>query len=240
MIFSDQRVPTGIDGLDIMLRGGFPLNSIVLICGGSGAGKTIFSLQYIVSALRRGESCVYVCFEEPVAKKYGYADSFGWDFDVADKNGLLIPLEFKIIHNNKFSLNQNVGNPNYNIEQSIIEAVQKTKAKHVVIDSLTSILVQESKSDGIRQAVNQLYEAVRLLRCNAVITSEGVPNKGVFYMEQFLSDGVIIMSREVREFHLIKTILVDKMRGIAFDDQPRRYSISEKGIQVFNSEPVLM
>ena len=240
MILTDQRVPTGINGLDFMLGGGFPLNSIVLICGGLGAGKTVFSLQYIASALRRGEPCVYICFEEPVAKQYGYAEAFGWDLNSADERGLLVSLSFKICPNSHTVFNQSFADQNYSIEQSMVEAVQKTGAKHVVVDSLTSILVQESKSDGIRQAVNQLYEAIRLLGCNALILSEGVPNRGVFYMEQFLSDGLILMNREVQDFQLIKTVLIDKMRGIAFDDQPRRYSISDKGIKVYNSEPVIM
>ena len=58
------RVPTGVAGLDEMLGGGFPARSVVLVCGGPGAGKTVLSLQYVAATLGRGEPCVYVNFEE--------------------------------------------------------------------------------------------------------------------------------------------------------------------------------
>jgi KaiC/GvpD/RAD55 family RecA-like ATPase len=59
-------------------------------------------------------------------------------------------------------------------------------------------------------------------------------------MEQFLSDGVILLQKDIREYQLIKTIRVDKMRGMQFDEQPRRYTITSRGFQVFNAESVLI
>jgi KaiC/GvpD/RAD55 family RecA-like ATPase len=59
-------------------------------------------------------------------------------------------------------------------------------------------------------------------------------------MEQFLADGVILLSKDVRDYQLIKTLRIDKMRGIAFDEQPRRYIITSRGFQVINTEPVLV
>jgi PPOX class probable F420-dependent enzyme len=50
-----DRVLTGISGLDEMLLGGIPRGKIVLVCGGPGTGKTIFSQHYMFSAISRGE-----------------------------------------------------------------------------------------------------------------------------------------------------------------------------------------
>jgi circadian clock protein KaiC len=49
-----KRIPTGIKGLDEMLGGGFPKERVVIVYGGSGTGKTIFSLQFLASAAERG------------------------------------------------------------------------------------------------------------------------------------------------------------------------------------------
>ena len=78
-----ERCETGIDGLDEMLGGGVPEKSITLLCGGPGAGKTILTLQYMMTAVKRGEPCVYVSLEEPIEKKIQNAKAFGWDM-VAD------------------------------------------------------------------------------------------------------------------------------------------------------------
>lgn len=47
-----ERVSSGISGLDKLVEGGYPRNSVVLISGGPGTGKTTFALQYIYSGAR--------------------------------------------------------------------------------------------------------------------------------------------------------------------------------------------
>ena len=59
------RILTGITGIDEMLGGGIPEKSIILVCGGPGVGKIILTLQYMMSAIERGEPCVYLTLEEP-------------------------------------------------------------------------------------------------------------------------------------------------------------------------------
>lgn len=79
------------------------------------------------------------------------------------------------------------------LEHEIVKAVMRVKARHVVIDPLTSILVHEAGSGKKRYLVYRLFEAIRSLSCSALITSEGTPRDDAFYSENFLSDGVIIM-----------------------------------------------
>ena len=42
-----NRIPTHIPGLDPLIEGGFKRNSVNLLVGGAGAGKTIFALQFL-------------------------------------------------------------------------------------------------------------------------------------------------------------------------------------------------
>ena len=48
----DERVPTGIDGLDPLIEGGFPKGSLVLLAGNPGTGKTIFSMQFLYRGVK--------------------------------------------------------------------------------------------------------------------------------------------------------------------------------------------
>jgi circadian clock protein KaiC len=62
---SDERVSTGIEGLDEMLGGkGYFQGSSILVSGTAGTGKTSLAAHLVDAACRRGEKCVYFAFEE--------------------------------------------------------------------------------------------------------------------------------------------------------------------------------
>ena len=235
------RVSTGVAGLDDMLGGGMPEEGILLVSGGPGTGKTILSLQYIVSAVSRGEPCVYISLEEPMKKKIEYAKGFGWDIQKAIDDNMLDVLDLYMIPQSQgyVELYERIrGKLQFTLEKEIENLVKRIDAKHVLLDPLTSILVHEQRSGKKRYIIGQLFDQIRQLRCSALITTEGLPRENEFYMEHFLADGVLLLQRDVIDFKLIKTLMIDKVRGIGFDDQPRRYVITSRGLQVFNAEPV--
>ena len=238
-----KRHITGIDGLDEMLGGGVPDKSITLLCGGPGVGKTILTLQYMMTAVERGEPCVYLSLEEPMVKKIENAKAFGWDIAKAEETDKIASLDIYMVPHSQGvvePIDRRRGKIQFSIENEIEVAVKRIGAKHIIVDPITSLLVHESRSGKKRHLIGQLFEAIRKLNCTAVITSEGLPKENEFYMEQFLSDGVVLLGKDMLDFTLIKTIRIDKMRGIDFDDQPRRFVITPRGFQIFNTEPVLI
>ena len=237
------RILTGITGIDDMLGGGIPEKGILLLCGGPGVGKTIFTLQYMMAAVERGEPCVYITLEEPMEKKTLNARAFGWDIEKAEAADMIATLDIYMVPHSQGVVEQidrKRGKIQFSIEHEIEAAVKRIGAKHIIIDPLTSILVHESRSGKKRHLIGQLFDSIRRMNCTAIVTSEGLPKVNEFYMEQFLSDGVVLLGKDMLDFKLIKTLRIDKMRGIDFDDQPRRYVITNRGFQVFNTEPVLI
>ena len=75
-----ERVSSGITGLDKHMEGGFVKNSINLISGATGTGKTIFGLQYILDGLQKGENGVYISLEQEPEDIFADVAIFGWDF----------------------------------------------------------------------------------------------------------------------------------------------------------------
>jgi len=63
-----QRVSTGIERLDHMLRGGVYRGSSLLITGAPGTAKSTLCGAFIEAACRRGERCLYVTFDETAAE----------------------------------------------------------------------------------------------------------------------------------------------------------------------------
>ena len=233
---------TGVNGLDEMLSGGFPRGKTVLLCGGPGTGKTIFCLQYMMSAINRGEPCVYVSLEESLGDKIENALSFNWDIEKAVSERKLEILDIRMIPQSKGyaePFDTRRGKLELGILKEIENLVEEISAEHVIIDPLTSITIHESRTGHKRFLISQIFDTIKRRNCTGVLTTEGLPTATNFSMELFLSDGVIFLEKDIQEFKLIKTIRIDKMRGMTFDDQPKRYLITNRGFAVFNKEAVI-
>lgn len=90
-----RSVPTGIKGLDNVLGGGFPRNSIIIVAGNPGTGKTIFSAQFIYcGATEYGENGVYVSFAESRESFIENMKQFGFDFEKLESEGKFRYLDF--------------------------------------------------------------------------------------------------------------------------------------------------
>ena len=88
MIFS--RIPTGISGFDELIEHGFPSESIILLAGNAGAGKTTFATQFLYEgAVTHGQHGLYVCFAETKDSLIRSMLRFGWNLAELEKGGLI-------------------------------------------------------------------------------------------------------------------------------------------------------
>ena len=63
-MLKSTKAPTGIAGLDEITGGGLPRGRTTLLVGGSGSGKTILALQFLVNGVQqRDEPGIFVAFE---------------------------------------------------------------------------------------------------------------------------------------------------------------------------------
>src|SRR5450631_2844680 len=75
----DERLSTGINGLDQILGGGFPRRRLFLIEGAPGTGKTTLALQFLIAGAKDGEAGLYVTFSESDDEVRSVARSHHWD-----------------------------------------------------------------------------------------------------------------------------------------------------------------
>src|SRR5512134_2381844 len=78
---SEDRVPTGVRGLDGIVGGGLPAPALYLLKGQPGTGKTTLGLQFLLEGARRGEKCLYLCLAETRGQLTGIAQAYGWSLD---------------------------------------------------------------------------------------------------------------------------------------------------------------
>ena len=120
-----QKLKTGIPGLDPLIGGGVPIDSVVLISGSPGTGKTIMALQFLAEGcMKHNQRGLYISFEEREEKIRDQASQFGWDFKKLEKNGML-----KVINISSLTLGQ--------IFIEMKRAMDASKPRRMVIDSIT-------------------------------------------------------------------------------------------------------
>jgi KaiC/GvpD/RAD55 family RecA-like ATPase len=236
-----KRVPTGIKGLDEMLGGGFPKERVVLVYGGSGTGKTIFSLQFLASAAERGTHGIYVNLETPIKFVKENIESFGWNISEKEKNKLIRLLDYNTLHPPRLpKSNVKYKNPVQATINEVADSEKSIGAKLLVIDPLTCLTIHEPGVSVKRRRIVELFNYLRSGSYTALLTSGMVPNACEYYIEDFLADGIIKLDKVIDNFNVIRTIRIEKMRGIEHDEHPRRYVIDEKGFTIFNKEPIKM
>nr|NIO37445.1 hypothetical protein [Candidatus Bathyarchaeota archaeon] len=92
-----------------------------------------------------------------------------------------------------------------------------------------------------RYAMIDLLESLSIMRTTNILVSElkgtGLEREHMF--EEYLAQGVILLRNIRIKGRLVRSLQVEKMRGLEIDTQPRPYSISSKGIEVYPEETIL-
>lgn len=247
VVYKVRQIPTGIDGLDKMVNGGLQHDRCILICGGPGSGKTILSMQFLYNgAVRYNESGLYISLDENRRQLKEEMAVFGWDIEKLEKSGRIAivdaspiryaPAEGKIA-------GQWVGKRNFSIV-SLIEIIKRyaeeIDAKRIVVDPITALIFQYDNVSERRTAILDLVEALTNLGTTSLITTEirSVVLEREIRAEEFLVHGVVVLHVFVSEDEIVRGLQIEKMRGIAHDDQIRPYKITGNGIAVFPQERV--
>lgn len=221
-----QRVPTGIKGFDELVEGGFPSESLILMAGEPGAGKTTFSAQFLYDgATRFGERGVYVCFAETKKALLRNMLRFNWDFERLELERRCLVLDL--------STSKEAGIQN-NLDIMLRE-VTNLKAKRLVIDSFTSMSMAMRESIEIRHLAHLLYKFLQSVGCTTIMISDtpwGSKKIGSG-IEEFIADGIILMHTYFNKTgELNRKLRIIKMRNTQHSLMTHKYHISPTGITI--------
>jgi circadian clock protein KaiC len=224
------RVPTGIPNLDRLIEGGFEKNSTNLLVGTSGAGKSIFAMQFLMTGMNLGEKTLYITFEEKKNEFYLNMKKFGWNLDDYEQKDLFTFLEYspsKV----KTMLEEGGG--------EIERVITKNKVQRVIIDSITSFTLLFENELTKREASLALFNIIKKWGCTSLLTFEEEPFKeGATHSEaiEFESDSVIILYLVMNKNKRERLIEILKMRGTDHSHNLFKFDIGTKGIAV-SKEP---
>lgn len=228
-----NKAPTGIAGLDEMTGGGLPRGRTTLLVGGSGSGKTILALQFLVNgAQQHGEPGIFVAFEETPARIVGNADTFGWKLDELQQ-GKLYFIDAQpapdLVQSGTFDLSGMLA--------ALGAKADEMGAKRIVFDALDIVLALLADPAAQRREIYRLHAWLLAHEMTGLVTlkadsDDGSANGQPFGFMQFMVDCAVILNHTVVLGVSQRNLRVQKYRGSSFDENESPFLIGHGGFEV--------
>lgn len=245
-----SRSPTGIKEFDKIIEGGFPKNSSVLICGGPGTGKSIFSMQYFVNGAKKyGEKGLYISFEQKEESIKEQASQFGWDLDKLEKKNKLEVMSVPVENISKKTIDKIEKKiKDENIKRVVIDSLSTLVINAPIFSSVSDLSVEDVIGDNsvfsppivgdyfVQKFLYKFIDGLRDLDCTSLLIAEADPSGDYISrdtLSEFVCDGVVLLS--LQEMLDMRRIKVRKMRGTRHTLNARELKITKKGIEVVGS-----
>jgi len=238
-----NRVTTGIDGFDDLIEGGLPKGRSFLVSGGTGTGKTIFAIQYLINGALQGEPGVYLTLDERPDLIREDMLRFGWNMrQFEDQEQMKIIdgtiAKIGIPSDEEFSLPAT----GFDLDKLLLElmrTIKKIKAKRVVIDSLPALGMNFENEHDIRKAILKVIYLLSRAGVTTILTTEineGSKQFGKYGVEEFVSDGVIVLHYMGIGTQSNRTLHIRKMRATKHSEDLHPLEITDTGIKIHKVE----
>jgi len=225
------KAPTGVRGLDEITGGGLPRGRSTLVTGGTGSGKTLLGLQFLVAGARdEGEPGVLVTFEESAEKVSANVASLGFDLDALQRDRLLVVHAFhidpaEIVESGEFDFEP--------LFALLDDTIERIGAKRVVFDTVDVLFGAFPSQAIVRAELSRLFRWLEDRAVTGVVTGErgenGLTRHGI---EEYVSDCVIVLDHRMHEEISTRRLRVVKYRGSVHGTNEYPFLISEHGFVV--------
>ncbi|HYI90326.1 MAG TPA: ATPase domain-containing protein [Beijerinckiaceae bacterium] len=220
--FVRDVVKSDLPELDALLGGGLERGSSVLILGPAGTGKSLLTLTFAQSAVKRGERAAIFVFDEELGLLFDRAKGLGVDLQaMVDAEQLLIEqVDAAELTPGEFS-------------ERVRRSVEVYKAQTIVIDSLNGY---QAAMPGESQLILHIHELLQYLNRQGATTFLTVAQHGLVGDMKtpvdvtYLADTVVLL----RYFEMLgrvrRAISIVKKRTGAHEDTIREFRIGGRGI----------
>ena len=221
---SDVRISSGNKELDTMCGGGFFRDSVILISGATGTGKTLTVTQFLNGGASVGERCLLLAFEESREQLFRNASGWGVDFERMEREGMLrVVCDYPEVASLEDWL------------LTVQRTVEEFKPNRVALDSI-SALERVGTMKAFREFVIGFTSFIKQQEITGLFTSTTPTLMGGTSITEghisTLTDSIILL-RYVEMFGDMKRgVTVLKMRGSVHDKAIREFTIDRKGMHV--------
>lgn len=223
-VVSQERVTTGIPGLDQMLGGsGFFRGSSILVSGASGTGKSSVAATFVNAACERGERAVLFAYEESESQLLRNMQSIGLDLKRWVDKGLL-----KIVSTRPAM---------HGLEQHLVQMydlVSDFKPSVVAVDPISN-LTEGKEHNESKFTLLRLIDFLKTTSTTALFNSLTIDGGALAVTSSELAvsslmDAWLVLSNLATNGERTRTLQVLKARGMAHSNQLREFVFSNRGV----------
>lgn len=219
-----DRMTSGNPEADHILGGGFPANSINIIMGHPGSGKTIFAEQLIFANATDDRPILYfTTLSEPLSKVVRYVQGFSF-FD-ASKLGTQVIFE---------DVGPQLARDGATALIPLLETAIKTLSPRViVIDSFKAVHDLAPSPADRRRMVYDMTALLSAYGTTAFLLGEYTEDDILVYPEFAVADGIVEMSRRRLGNRDERYFRVYKLRGSQYLEGAHAFRIADSGLDIY-------
>lgn len=219
-----ERIPTSVPNLDGILGGGLPRNSILLISGVPGSGKTILAHQIAYGwATPQNRALIVTTISEPLSRLIQFTQGLSF-FDL-EKVGKAVLYEdigpMLLEGNGEAALSY------------IQELVARYEPGFLVIDSFRAIHDVAESPAKLRRTLYRLAAELATLSCTTLLVGEYSSEEFAALPETSIVDGIIELRNQPIGLRDYRSLRVRKLRGSSFLSGEHAFRITADGITLF-------
>jgi len=225
---NSNRIPTGIKGLDEMLGGGLLQNSVAVIKGAPGTGKSCIGMEFISRGIMEyGEPGLIITFEEFPRQLYRDAVSIGFDLRAFEKKSKL-----RTIFTTPSVFLREIQQPGGIFDRTI----EEVSAKRVFVDSMTQLERITQDPVQLREIMYTFLNGLLRYDITALVTQEDAFITGDMSVTEaglsYIVDTIVQLRYVEISSSMDRALVVLKHRASDHDKRIRRLMITSSGLVV--------
>lgn len=219
---SEERLHTGIPGLDDRIGNGFIRGTTSAIMGPTGTAKSTFAFRYIAEGVKKGEAGIFYSLEDSADGIRMMAKSYGYNTAELENDGL------SIVAGSPWNDSPDA------LIASLAASIERTKAKRLVIDGLSAF--ENKYKDDMHTIAKRFISLIQHYKITALITILTTQKSGFeisgLGLSSLLQNIILLRYVEVQG-RLKRILLVLKMRGTQHDESILEFRISkDNGVEI--------
>ncbi|WP_370649164.1 ATPase domain-containing protein [Cupriavidus sp. EM10] len=210
--------------MDALLGGGIEQGSSVLILGPSGTGKSLFALQFVAAAVRRGEKAALFVFDEELGLLFDRVRPLGLDLETMKASGAL---HIEQVDAAELSPGE--------FAHRVRSSVDLLEAKTVVIDSVNGYQAAMPEENALTLHIHELLQYLNRQGANTFLTvaQHGLVGDMKAPVDvTYLADTVILLRYFEALGRVRRAVSVIKKRTGQHEDLIREFRIGRTGLVV--------
>ena len=218
---SNQRLTMGVPLLDKMMGGGLPVGYSLLVVGPSGSGKSVLCTEFLAEGVRLGEPGVIAAFEKSPSQLISSR------LQALVESGKVSVIDTRALD---LSIDETL--------HDLVTLIKKTKAKRVVIDSLSGfeLALASIFRENFRESLYRLTAVLTNMGVTVLMTAELEDRytdlRFSSYSNAFLTDGILMLRYVEIAGKFKRVISVVKVRSSNHSKDICFFDISKDGIKI--------